>query len=104
MAASCVDWLSRWGTRGSRRSRSDPAESARIVGRTPLENYVLVCTGRTGFEALLKIVRARIPVVCSNTAPTSLAVEVAREMGITLVCVLPGEEMNVYTHAERIEV
>ncbi|MBI2900614.1 MAG: formate dehydrogenase accessory sulfurtransferase FdhD [Planctomycetes bacterium] len=75
-----------------------------LQGRALLENYVLVCTGRTGFEAILKAVRARIPVVCSNTAPTSFAVETAREGGITLVCILPGEEMNVYTHAERIEV
>lgn len=75
-----------------------------LQGRAPLENYVLLVTGRAGFEVLQKAAMSRIPVVCSNNAPSSLAVELAREMGITLICFLPGEEMNVYTHAERIEV
>lgn len=75
-----------------------------LNGRVPLENYILLATGRSGFEVVLKAVLARIPIVCSNNAPSSLAVEVAHEVGITLLCFLPGEELNVYTHAERIEV
>jgi len=75
-----------------------------LQGRVPLDNFILLATGRSGFEMLFKAVMSRIPIVCSNNAPSSLAVETAREMGITLLCFLPGEEMNIYTHAERIEV
>lgn len=75
-----------------------------LQGRAPLDNYALLVTGRAGYEVLQKAVTSRIAVVCSNNAPSSLAVEVARETGITLICFLPGEELNVYTHAERIEV
>jgi len=72
--------------------------------RLPLDNHILLATGRANFEVILKAARVGIPVVCSINAPSSLAVELARETGITLICFLPAEEINVYTHAERIEV
>ena len=53
------------------------------------------------FEAMVKDA-ARIPIVCSVSAPSSLAVEFARESGQTLVGFLRGNEMNVYTGEERI--
>lgn len=72
--------------------------------RLPLDNHILLASGRASFDVILKAVRIGIPVVCSINAPSSLAVELARETGVTLICFLPGDEINVYTHAERIEV
>ena len=80
----------------------------KIVGRAvleqrlPLSDSLLIVSGRGGFEIAQKCIAAGIPVLASVSAPSSLAVRLAREMGLTLVGFLRGDRFVVYSGAERI--
>ena len=62
----------------------------------------LMVSGRAGFEIVQKALAARIPAVCSVSAPSSLAADLARESGMILVGFLRGESMNVYSGSEHL--
>jgi FdhD protein len=75
---------------------------ALLSGRLPLRRHVLLLSGRSSFEMMQKALAAGIPMVAAISAPSSLAVEFARESGQTLVGFLRGEKMNVYAGGERL--
>ncbi|HEY6325012.1 MAG TPA: formate dehydrogenase accessory sulfurtransferase FdhD [Candidatus Cybelea sp.] len=73
-----------------------------LDGTLPFARSILLVSGRAGYEILQKSVMARIPIVCSVSAPSSLAVQLAGEFNVTLVGFLRGERANVYAASERI--
>ena len=75
---------------------------AALNERLPLAEHVLMVSGRASYEIMQKALAAGVPVVCAVSAPSSLAVELAREFGLTLVGFLRGERCNVYAGAERV--
>jgi len=70
--------------------------------RLPLSDSLLVVSGRASYELTQKAVLAGIGMLVAVSAPSSLAVDLAAEAGLTLVGFVRGESMNVYTHPDRI--
>ena len=75
---------------------------ALLEERLPLSNHLVMVSGRSSFEILQKCLAAGVPIVCAISAPSSLAVDVAQQFGITLVGFLRGNKFNVYSGFDRI--
>jgi FdhD protein len=75
---------------------------ALLDGELPLRDHVLFLSGRVSFEMMQKALAAGIPIVAAISAPTSLAIEFARESNQTLVGFVRGETMNIYAGEERV--
>ncbi len=79
----------------------------KIIGRCllekiTLEDKILVTSGRLSSEMLLKAAKLQLPILLSRSAPTTLSVELAEAMNITMVGFVRGRRMNIYTHEWRI--
>ncbi len=70
----------------------------------PLTGSILMVSGRASFELAQKAVMGGIPVLAAVSAPSSLAVDLAKESGLSLVGFLRGDSMNLYAHPDRIRV
>jgi len=75
---------------------------ALLAGRVPAAGTVLMVSGRASFELTQKAVMAGVPAMAAVSAPSSLAVEMADEAGMTLVGFLRGRSMNIYAGASRV--
>jgi FdhD protein len=75
---------------------------ALLENKLPLPGHIVMVSGRSSFEILQKCLTAGVPFVCAISAPSSLAVDVAREFGMTLVGFLRERRFNVYAGHERV--
>ena len=75
---------------------------ALLNDRIPLSHFVLMVSGRGGFEISQKALAAGIPVLASVSAPSSLAVQIAREFGMTMIGFLRGRRFVVYSAPLRV--
>lgn len=73
-------------------------------GMLPLRETIMMVSGRASFELVQKAVMAGIPMLAAVSAPSSLAVDLAEEHGLTLVGFLRGTSMNVYSGTQRLLV
>ncbi len=85
-----------------RHNAVDKVLGASLQSKADLDATILMVSGRLGFEIAQKAIVAGIPVVASISAPSSLAIDVAHEFGMTAIGFLRGRSMNVYTHPERV--
>jgi FdhD protein len=79
----------------------------KVIGRALLEKrnfgeLVALLSGRISFEMALKAARAGLPVLAAVSAPTSMALELARELNLTLAGFVRGHSLNIYTHPQRL--
>ena len=75
-----------------------------IARRLPLNDRVLMVSGRVSFEIVQKAAVAGIPVICAVSAPSSLAIDAAARLGVTLIGFLRGDRFNVYAHDARVDL
>ncbi|PYS35491.1 MAG: formate dehydrogenase accessory sulfurtransferase FdhD [Acidobacteria bacterium] len=85
-----------------RHNAVDKVLGAALVGGLPVSETIMMVSGRLGFEIAQKALVAGIPVVASISAASSLAIELANDLGMTTIGFLRGRSMNVYSHPERI--
>jgi FdhD protein len=88
-----------------RHNALDKAIGAEVLaGRLPLNDTILMVSGRVSFEIVQKAAVAGIPIICAVSAPSDLAISAAERLGVTLVGFLRGDGFNVYSHDDRIDL
>lgn len=75
-----------------------------LAGEHPLDDRLLLVSGRTSFELVQKALLAGVPLIAAVSAPSSLAIDLATEAGITLCGFVRGATFNIYSHPHRIGV
>ena len=80
----------------------------KVVGAMALgaasDGAVLLVSGRLSFEIVQKAAVARIPIICAISAPSSLAVQAAEDLGLTAIGFLRPGGFNIYSHPERVRI
>jgi FdhD protein len=75
-----------------------------FLDEIPFDDKVIIFSGRVSSEILLKVAKMGVPILVSRSAPTDLALNLAEDLGITVVGFARGEKFNIYTHRERVIV
>lgn len=70
--------------------------------RLPFNQHIIMVSGRASYELLQKCLAAGAPILCAVSAPSTLAVSLARQFGVTLVGFLRGRRFNIYANPERV--
>ncbi|GBE15205.1 MAG TPA: formate dehydrogenase accessory sulfurtransferase FdhD [Proteobacteria bacterium] len=86
-----------------RHNAVDKIRGAAFLEEISLEDKVLITTGRMSSEIIIKVAKMGIPLLVSRSAPTSLALDLAKRVKMTLVGYVRGERMTVYTGGERVK-
>ncbi len=73
-----------------------------ILRDIPIDDHIIITSGRISSEILLKVAKANIPLIISRSAPTNLGVRLADDLGVTLIGFVRGQRMNIYTNGWRI--
>lgn len=73
-----------------------------FMASIPVNDKILLSSGRISGEIMTKVIRNRIPIMISRTAPTCMSITYAEDHGVTLVGFARGNRMNIYTHPQRI--
>lgn len=76
--------------------------SAFLADELPLNQGMVMVSGRTSFEIIQKCLMAKIPIICAVSAPSSLAVSLAQAFNLTLIGFLRGQRFNVYSGLSRL--
>lgn len=87
-----------------RHNAVDKIRGACFLEGVSLEDKMLLTTGRMSSEIAVKVAKMGVPIVVSRSAPTSLAIDLADRVGLTLIGYVRGGKMTVYTGQERILV
>ncbi len=73
-----------------------------LLGSVSTDDKIIVSSGRLSSEVLLKAAKLKIQLLVSRAAPTSLSIEIAETLNITLIGFVRGQRMNIYSHAWRV--
>jgi FdhD protein len=88
-----------------RHNALDKVVGSQVIARAmPLHDRILMVSGRVSFEIVQKAAAAGIPIICAVSAPSSLAIDAAERLGVTLIGFLRGDGFNVYAHDDRIDL
>ncbi len=87
-----------------RHNAVDKIRGACFLEGISLEDKLLLTTGRMSSEIAVKVAKMGVPIVVSRSAPTSLAIDLAERIGLTLIGYVRGEKMTVYTGQERVRL
>ena len=85
-----------------RHNAVDKIRGACFLEEIPLGDKLLVTTGRMSSEIVVKVAKMGVPILISRSAPTSLALDLAERIGLTLIGYVRGDKMTVYTGKQRI--
>jgi len=101
-ALGSLDGITMMRTDIGRHNALDKVYGEILKSRIPLEDKVIIFSGRISSEVLLKVSKIGIGILLSKSAPTDLGLKLADDLGITTIGFIRNHKMNVYTHRDRV--